>query len=347
MQVTGHLVHFNKIFFLTFLIFIPSISYPQRYPDVFVHNHLKNGIEKIIDQNYDEARTIFNQLDKARRDLPLGKIYLAATEIAESFDYEKPFNHNLIYKYLNEAKKISERRLKENETEIWNNYFIALTEGYTAYYEALNGNWLTAFSQGFKSVSYFEDCLDIDNNFYEALIAVGTFKFWRSKKTEFINWLPFVPDEKENGIELLKKASLMSVYNSYLAVHSLIWIYIEQEEYKLAIELAEKFIKEYPKSRIFKWGLARAYEDIDPNKSVMVYKEILFSYPDDLKRNRINEITLKHLIAQQFVKLRKTDEALILCNEILALNNLNDFEREKLGNRIQRVKQLKSEITSK
>lgn len=347
MQVTGHLVHFNKIFLLTFLIFISCLSYPQRYPDIFVHNHLKNGIEKIIAQNYDEARTIFNQLDRARKDLPLGKIYLAATEIAESFDYEKPFNNALIKRYLNEAKKISERRLKENETEIWNNYFIALTEGYSAYYEALNGNWLSAFSKGFNSVSYFEDCLNIDKNFYEALTAVGTFKFWRSKKTEFINWLPFVPDEKEIGIELLKKASLMSVYNSYLAVHSLIWIYIEQEEYKLAIELAEKFIKEYPNSRIIKWGLARAYEDIDPQKSAIVYKEILSSYPDDLKRNRINEITLKHLIAQQLVKLKKKDEALILCNEILALNNLNDFEREKLGNRIERVKQLKSEITSK
>lgn len=347
MLVTGLLAHFNKIYLPAFLILISSFSYPQRFPDIFVHKHLKNGIKKIIDQNYDEARIIFSQLDRARKDLPLGKIYLAATEIAESFDFEKPYNDQLISRYLNDAKKISERRLEENVSDIWNNYFLALTEGYEAYYESLNGNWLAAFSKGLNSVSYFEDCLNIDKNFYEALIAIGTFKFWRSKKTEFLNWLPFVSDEKVNGIDLLKKASAMSDYNSYLAVHSLIWIYIEQKEYKLAAELAEKILSDYPNSRIFKWGLARAYEDVDPVKSVIVYKEILDSYPSSIKRNIVNEVTIKHLMAQQLFKLKKSDEALKLCDEILALNSFNDFEKEKLSNRLQRVKQLRSEITSK
>lgn len=344
MQVTELLARSNRFCFLIFLIFISSISYPQRFPDIFVHNQLKNGIKKIVDQKYDEAKSIFSQLDKARKDLPLGKIYLAATEIAESFDYEKPFNETIISRYLIESKKISERRLKENESDVWNNYFMALTEGYSAYFEALNNNWLSTFSKGLSSVSYFEECLYLNKNFYESLIAIGTFKYWRSRKTEFINWLPFIADEKEYGIELLKKASELSAYNSHLANHSLVWIYIEQKEFKLAIEIAEKALKDSPNSRIFKWGLARAYEDINPAKSVKLYREILMSFPEKLKDNRVNEITLKHLIAQQLIKLKIDDEALKLCNEILAVNNFTDFERQKLDERIKRVKQLKSEI---
>ena len=84
-----------------------------------------------------------------------------------------------------------------------------------------------------------------------------------------------------------------------MAVHSLIWIYIEQEQYQDAIKIAETALKENPTSRVFKWGLARAYEDIKPQRSIQLYNEILSSYPKELKSNKINEVTLQHLIAQQ------------------------------------------------
>lgn len=347
MQVTGPLVRFKIIPLFIFLIVFSNLSYSQKFPDKLVHNLLKQGIQNIVNQKFDEAKINFKQLDKIHKDLPLGKIYLAATEIAESFDYEKPYDHTLITKYLEDAKKISKRRIQEDKNDIWNNYFIALAEGYSAYYEALNGNWLSAFSDGLNSVSAFDKCLTIDENFYESLIAIGTYKFWRSKKIEFIDWLPFINDEKEIGIDLLKRASQYSDYNSYLAVHSLIWIYIEQKDFLEAAKLAEKALNDYPQSRIFKWGLARAYEEIDSDKAVKIYKEILSSYPQSLKSNKVNVVTLKHLIAQQLVKLKMYDEAIQLCDEILSINGFSDFERERLGNRIDRVRELKASLSLK
>ncbi|MCK7524852.1 MAG: hypothetical protein MZV64_48225 [Ignavibacteriales bacterium] len=50
-----------------------------------------------------------------------------------------------------------------------------------------------------------------------------------------------------------------------------------------AVKVAELALKDHPKSRIFKWGLARAYENIDPVKSISLYQEILNSYPNSLK----------------------------------------------------------------
>ncbi|HEX9251887.1 MAG TPA: hypothetical protein VF870_06570, partial [Ignavibacteriaceae bacterium] len=170
------------------------------------------------------------------------------------------------------------------------------------------------------------------------------YKFWKSKKTEFINWLPFVDDEKELGIKYLQSAVKYSGYNSHLAIHSLIWIYIEQKEFLKAIEVAELALKGHPQSRIFKWGLARSYENIDPAKSVLLYKEILYSYPKDLNSNKINEVTLKHIIAQQLVKINKRDEALKICNEILSINGYSKYELDKLSNRLDRVRDLKKEL---
>jgi len=348
MLVIERLVHFNLLITLliSILLLLPK-SYAQVYPDKSIHQILKSGISLIINQRYDEAEKIFNQLDKSRRDIPLGKIYLAAIQIAKSYDYAIPFNDKLITKYLEGAKKISERLIKQDEQNIWNYYFFALTQGYIAYYNALHGSWLSAFSTGLSSVSAFEDCLEMDKNFYESLIAIGSYKFWKGKKTDFINWLPFIPDEKDLGIEYLEKAIKYSCYNSHLAVHSLVWIYIEQENYNDAIKTAELALIEHPQARIFKWGLARAYENIDPKKSAMIYQEILNSYPKEIKTNKVNEVTLKHLIAQQLLKIGKREEAIVLCDEILLVKDYNSYEIERLGDRIERVKELKTELSQK
>jgi predicted Zn-dependent protease len=348
MQVIEHLVPFNKknFFLLVTLIFF-SRTNAQVYPDKSVHNILKSGIRLIVDQKYDEAEKLFDQLDKTRKDIPLGKIYLAAVSIARSYDYELPFDHKLITKNLEGAKRISERLINKDETNIWNHYFLALTEGYIAYYDALRESWLQAFSTGLSSVSAFEYCLAIDKNFYEALIAIGSYKFWKSKKTEFINWLPFIDDEKELGIQYLRDAVKYSGYNSRLAINSLIWIYIEQEDYTEAIKVAELALKNHPQSRVFKWGLARSYESIDPQKSVELYTEILNSYPKNLKSNRINEVTLKHIIAQQLQKINKNDEAVKLCTEILSIKDYSDYELEQVQNRLERVRQLRQELLIK
>ncbi|RPI60257.1 MAG: tetratricopeptide repeat protein [Ignavibacteriales bacterium] len=345
MLVTERSALFNKNFLLLFLIIIFfQKNFGQVYPDKSIHKILKSGINLIIDQKYDEAEKLFKQLDQTRKDIPLGKIYLAAVYIAKAYDYEEPYDDELITKHLEGAKKISERLLKSDEKNIWSNYFLALTEGYIAYYDALRESWLQAFSTGLSSVSGFEDCLEIDKNFHESLIAIGSYKFWKSKKTEFINWLPFVEDEKELGIKYLQNAIKYSGYNSHLAIHSLIWIYVEQKDFNDAIKVAELALKEHPQSRIFKWGLARSYENIDPAKSVELYREILHSYPKKIKSNKINEVTLKHIIAQQLIKINKITEALIICDEILSIKGYSKYELDKISSRLERVKSLKQEL---
>ncbi len=350
MLVIGLLERFNRsqLLLITLLFFSANLQlFSQIYPDQSVDTILKSGIKLIVDQKYDEAKSLFQKLDNSRKDLPLGKIYLAANLIAKSYDYQQPFEDDSIKKYLDDAVSLSKSLLKKDEDNLWLNYFYALSTGYSAYYDALNNNWLSAISTGINSVSAFEYCLKLDNQFYESFIAIGNFKFWRSKKTESLNWLPFLSDEKETGIENLKKAVKYSGYNSYLAIHSLIWVYIEQGDYSNAIKTAEIGLTKNPDSRLFKWGLARAYENVNPEKSIDLYYDILKSYPSNFQSNKINEITLKHIIAQQYVKLGQFDATRKLCDEILSINDLTEFEHNKLDNRIDRVLKLKNELKAK
>ncbi len=331
-----------NIFLLIVILFFPASGSSQTYPDPTVDSTLKCGINEIILQDYASAEQTFTNLDRTRPELPLGKIYLAAVKIARSYDYGEDYDEPVIDSLLELAGEQSNSLFATNKTNPWNKYFISLTEGYLAYFKALNGEWLSSLSSGADALSDFSELASVDTNFYEAYIAIGTYKYWKSRKTEFFDWIPGYIDEKEEGIRLLEKAVRHPTYNTYLAVNSLIWIYIDQKKYNKAVNLAEKVLKEYPGSRFFEWGLARAYEEINRYKAIGVYKKILVSLPENM--NHYNEIILKHLIAQQYSALDEKQEALRLCDEILSTRLSSDVS-SKLEARLHRVEALKEHLS--
>lgn len=341
------MVRYNNLSLYVIIIFFHSISFTQNYPDKNVDSLLEKGIKLIVHQKYDEAEIFFNLMNKSYPEIPLAKIYLAANKIAEAYDYAEEFDENFILQNLNEAKDQAEDLINQDENNIWYHYFYALAEGYISYYNAINESWFSALSSGVNSISEFENILTADSNFYEAYIAIGTFEYWKSRKTEFMTWLPFNNDTKKIGIEKLIVAIDSSSYNSYLAINSLIWIYIDQKRFDDAIKISDKALKEFPDSRSFKWGKARAYEEINPATSIELYIEILNSYPVIMRSNHKNEIVLKHIIAQQYAKLGKKEDAIKYCDEILSIKNLPNKTAEDLNERIERVKNLRNELFKK
>lgn len=333
----------KKIFFLLIFFYTFNCS-AQEYPDSYIHNTLLSGIDNIINQKYSAAKAEFEKLNNKYPDLPIGKIYLSAVEIARAYDYGEEYNDQLITGYLNAASEQAENMLK-NKTNIWNYYFLGLAEGYISYYKGLTGSWLPSLSSAMSSVSNFEECLKINPGFVDAYSGIGNYKYWKSKKTESFSWLPFVHDERAEGINLLEKAVNKSSYSTYLAINSLIWIYMDKKNYQDAAHIAENALNKYPSARLFKWGLARAYEDIDKSKAIRYYYEILNSFPNLSGMNHYNEIVLKHIIAQQYSKSGEKLKALILCNEILAIKNLSESVKSKLGDRLDRVKDLQLSLS--
>ncbi|HED38120.1 MAG TPA: hypothetical protein ENI76_07745, partial [Ignavibacteria bacterium] len=244
--MTEHLGPFKYFIVVLFCFLATNKIYSQNYPDSTLNTLLKKGIELIITQQYKDASKVFNLLNKNYPHLPFGKIYLAANEIARNYDYAENLNSDSIRYYLKSAVRQSDSLLEINKNNVWYQYFVALSEGYLSYYNALTKNWFSALDEAISSVSGFEKCLKIDPHFYEAYIAIGTFKYWKGRKTQFLNWLPFIPNEEKSAIKLLNFAVNHSSYNTYLAINSLIWIYIDRKEPLRAVELAGNALKKYP-----------------------------------------------------------------------------------------------------
>jgi pentatricopeptide repeat protein len=64
-----------------------------------------------------------------------------------------------------------------------------------------------------------------------------------------------------------------------------------------------------------------------------------------MRQNDTNEITLKHIIAQQYAKLGDTEKAIKYCDEILSMKNIPKKTLDELSSRLERVKALKTELS--
>ncbi len=312
--------------------------------DSIADKMIYKGIDLIIRQDYSNARKHFTRIAEESPYLPLGYIYSAAVEIARSVDYEDEFNDKKIEFYIRKAESLSDSLLGTADN-LEHNYYMALSKGYRAYYSAIKGSYVKAFSAGLESLKYYEKCLKFDKNFYESYIAIGTYNYWKSEKTDMLNWLPFFDDKREEGIKLLENAADKRTHNNYLTLYSLAWIYINKKEYSKTIKITENILEDYPGSRFFMWVLARAYEESNKKKAIALYKQIYDSYPPEAGDNIINRITLKHKIAMLEVSIGNKKEALSLCNDVLAIRINDDRIKEKISSRLSRVKELKEELT--
>ncbi|MCP5064152.1 MAG: hypothetical protein GY936_17060 [Ignavibacteriae bacterium] len=344
--MTNHRM-FEKFFkYLIVLLLMVADVFSQQHPNTEVDSLLNSGIDQILSQNYTLSKSTFELLDQQHSEIPLGKIYLVANEIARTVDYAEEFNEQYIDSLLNFAEEQTSNLLDSDDEDLWYNYYGALIQGYKAYYKAITNNIISAFSNGVNSLQKFQICLEIEPKFYEGYIAIGAYNYWKSKQTKSLSWLPFVSDKREEGIKYLEEAVNHSTYNYYLAANSLIWIYIDDDQSDKAIELSSKMLELFPESRFFRWGLARAYEDIDTNKAITTYSEILTSVETLDKRNYFNDIVLKHKIAMLYNRQGKNQIALDLCNEILDFK-INSVKIEnRLATRIERVKKLRQLLLS-
>ena len=333
-----HLVRFSLIIFLLCSGFLNA----QIHPVKTVDSLLQKGIESLLHNNYDAALNSFEKLSFEHPELPFGDIYSAVTLIIKSDDYLIEAEDDRIKSLIESSEKKSERLIKKDDESVWNIYGYALSKGLKAYYYGVRESYLKAFDEGIEALELFQECIEEDDKFYEALIALGTYKYWKSIKLKPVLWMPFLEDEVEAGKNILEKNLDNSFYNKALAAYSLVWIYINDEEYPKAIQLSISYLNKYPKNRLFLWAKARALEETQPLAAVKTYENILDNLPAEGKTLN-NIILLKHKMAMIYNKLGNNESALALSREILDVYSEQEISYD-IKMRINRVKELKEKL---
>ena len=123
------------------------------------------------------------------------------------------------------------------------------------------------------------ESLRMDPNLYDAYVGIGTYMYWRSRLVNELMWLPFVRDEREEGIRLLRIAEERSRYSRVGAKCQLIWILVREGRFAEGVEIGRELYAQYPRSSVVIFGYATALLGRgELQEAEGVYKEALRMY---------------------------------------------------------------------
>ena len=262
---------------------------------------------------------------------PVGYFFHAAVLQTRMMDYEA---YDKEIEFLNLVKKtikLSKNYLRNSQKEPWGYFFLSGGYGYLAFYQGKQNKLIEAFKTGRNSINALEKALENENPLHDLYFGLGTYKYYRSKLSRYFTWLPFVEDERAEGIEMIKIAMEKSRYSRYSAMSGLCWICIEEENYEEGLQIIQQALEEFPESRIFLWCAAKTAKKLELwDEAAGYYEKILFSLKIENVLSPYNEIICRVNLYEIYSKLEKYQQAKEQCEKILAIN-LNKADQKRLS----------------
>jgi tetratricopeptide (TPR) repeat protein len=315
---------FALLWALAFFLLRPLPGFPQNhldYQDLQIRELLRLGIEASFQEEYAAAEARFDTLIQMAPGDPVGYFFKAALLHAQMIDYESDFREKEFYANVKKAKKLVKQRINRNKRDAWTYLVLGNTYGAKAVYDAKQGKWLSALQEGLMAKSALKEALKRNPQLYDAYVGLGSYHYWASVMTKALRWLPFVGDHREQGIAEMKLAYEKSIFSSTAAASGLVWMYIREQEFDQAIDLARQMQSEYPQGKSFLWPLAEAhYDKRDWKGALSGYQELLDRLQIEHKHEDVDQsynlVESRFYIASCLFGLRRYAECDSVCGEI-------------------------------
>jgi tetratricopeptide (TPR) repeat protein len=294
-------------------------------PDAKLHTLVLQGIDLTWKERYASADSVFERVVREFPNHPSGFIYQAGVELAKAMDNEMEVNVQRFDSLIAAGKLRATSSVDSGTDRMWGYFFLGTADGSDSYARVYRGDWFGGTRKGFSSVSAFKDAVNVDSSLADAYAGIGAFYYWRSRKTESFNWLPFVGDDRAEAMPLLRKTIERGIYNKYTALNMLVAIYIDAEDYDKAIACSLEGLKRYPRNRAFLWGLAtasqKAHAWFDAASAYQKLHSVITGSPEN---NHYNEIVCMLNLAKVDIELRNTSDVKSLLKRILTFHE-SDF----------------------
>ncbi len=256
-----------------------------------------------------------------------GYLYQAGVVLSRAMDNEMELDGVRFDSLLEIGKKKAKSAIESGSDRSWGYFFVGTADGSDSYARVYRGDWFEGTRKGFASVSSFKDAVKLDSTLSDAYAGIGAFYYWRSRKTEFFNWLPFIGDDRPEAFGLLQKTIDRGIYNRYTALSMLAAIYIDAGKYDKAVACCHEGLKEYPESRAFLWGLATACHQAEMwSEAALAYQRLLDAIVRSQGNNHYNEIVCRLNLAKVKTELRDSSGVISLLKDVLAFP-VSDFPK--------------------
>ncbi len=330
----------NKLIILSiFFLFSTSWSRTAAFEDTTAETHISRVLKLAFLLQYDEA---FEQLDTLELLLPdhtLVALLRAGVYYCRTLDHEDDLDMPDFQREYDKAWNSAEELEASGEIAEADLY-LGILLGFKALLYQRQDRWWPAVRAGLKSVKHLKACLAADSTYTDALLGVGTYKYWSSRATDFINWLPLIPDQKEQGIAIMHRAMNEGFFGVEISRSTLAWTLIDAGRYNEAIELSLEGLMNCPGSRFYLWTLAAGYYKMGKyRKASEVYRQLYDSIHSLERNNYYNEVSICKRLGQIYLGLNKPEEALVWIERGLSLP-LDDEVRKRKKKTLEALESL-------
>ena len=316
------------------ILLFPTVGWPFNPSSPEIKTRINKGIELTILCNFDSAKTIYENLINDYPEEPAGYFYMAAVIQSqmldeENFSYKTDFE-NLVEKCIEKSIQLQSDR----KNDPWPLFYEGNAYLYQSFLKSKLGNWWGAYRDAGKGVNRLENALELDSTFYDANLGIGSYKYWKSSKMKFLSWLPFVSDEREQGIRLVKKSIELGDFVDLIGRDQLAWILIDAGRLDDANKYALQNYELYPESRFFQWTLAEVMyqrKELEEayQKYILLYQSVQ-KIPDNNHFNEVSCLLRMAEIDYEQGNIAKTDSLLSELFKIKLISQVRKRARSKL-----------------
>ena len=262
----------------------PATSTTNDPPDRAKFDELrKAGFDALLNLDYEEAQRKFRELARSFPDHPAGTQCLAASLWLKTLNQSRRlqsglYNSESFYaknedkvdpalvaqfrELTRTAKQLAEARLKKNARDTEALYFLGLTQGLKASFEAaVERRFIAALRDGSDAVDKHREVLKLDPNYTDARLTIGLYDY-------ILGGLPFLVrapaglmgyrGSKKRGLATLEQVARAGTWARDDAKVLLITLYKRERRFTDALKITRELAALYPRNYLFKLETADA-----------------------------------------------------------------------------------------
>ncbi len=295
------------------------------------------SMQYVYKEKFEAAQNTTKKIIKNYPDHPAGYFFYASVLDAHMSIYNNDRNENEFYQYCDLAIAKGESILQKDPADPWARFFVAGANGAKGTYESRMGRWITAFRHGWQGVAIFKEMASMYPGFSDLLYGIGTYDYWRSAMTKTLWWMPGVKDKREEAIEMLYTAFNKGMLVGDAAAGSLISILCNEKRYNEALEIAERMLKKYPTSTIFKLGKGQAEVGLNMfSRAEKTFTSILTHLQENGVLTPYNHVLVRYYLAKSYAGQQQKDKCLKQCKIIAGLK-IKKEERDQLEGKLDEI----------
>ncbi|NOY78360.1 MAG: hypothetical protein GXO76_10890 [Calditrichaeota bacterium] len=350
----------NKVFqAIFFFLLLPPLALFSADSPHWEKNHvldtaIKRGIDATILQNYSLAYSVFDSLIAKNPDDPRGYFYKAAAIQSKMMDLEDYSEGDVFERYIQKTIRLSNRMIHSYPGDGWGYFYAGSGYSYYALYLIHEKKYFKGIRLAQKGMGLLNRAVSLDSTVFDAYLGIGTYEYWRSRKTKFLKWLPIFPDRTKDGIRKIKLAFRKSRFARSVSLNELIWVEIDRGNWKAAIDYARQGLEQYPGSRFFLWPLAEAYfRGGFHHQAANAFADLLKTYEKETLSNHYNEAICAYKVAisaffdHDYVRSKKYCEMFLSYARSPKIKKRLNRKKKEIRKILEEDKKILSRITLK